>query len=224
MEELLLSLKKVENFSTRSQKQSVFLHLDVAHSCSLEFNDILLSLLIHGALFDSRKAKQGFWTIAQHTQIAIELASPFSAKEFPIIEYLGRHVICVCDRSTFTYDLAEMPRTLGEKVTLNRSTALVAAVKFLMMKQNGLDGVEEWDQLCQDPETLFLNRIPEQQAFDLLLASFQHPENQRTPTYSAITSMAKFIFRHMNAMKSSMWFNQNATLLFESRNFAQLFK
>ena len=224
MEELLLSLKKVENVLIRSQKQSVFLHLDVAHSCSLEFNDILLSLLIHGALFDSRKAKQGFWTIAQHTQIAIELASPFSAKEFPIIEYLGRHVICVCDRSTFTYDLAEMPRTLGEKVTLNHSNSLVAAVKFLMMKQNGLDGVEEWDQLCQDPETLFLNRIPEQQAFDLLLASFQHPENQRTPTYSAITSMAKFIFRHMNAMKSSMWFNQNATLLFESRNLAQLFK
>ena len=224
MEELLLSLKKVENFSTRSQKQSVFLHLDVAHSCSLEFNDILLSLLIHGALFDSRKAKQGFWTISQHTQIAIELASPFSAKEFPIIEYLGRHVICVCDRSTFTYDLAEMPRTLGEKVTLNHSNALVAAVKFLMMKQNGLDGVEEWDQLCQDPETLFLNRIPEQQAFDLLLASFQHPENQRTPTYSAITSMAKFIFRHMNAMRSSMWFNHNAILLFETPNLAQLFK
>ena len=224
MEELLLSLKKVEKFSTRSHKQSVFFHLDVAHSCSLEFNDILLSLLIHGALFDPRKAKQGFWTIAQHAQIAIELASPFSAKEFPIIEYLGRHVMCVCDHSVFTYDLAVMPSTLGEKVSLDRSNALVAAAKFLMIKQNGLNGVVEWDQLCQEPEMLFMDPIPEQQAFNLLLTSFQQAENRRIPTFSSIASMANFIFRHMNAMRSSMWFNQNAIFLFESPNLAQLFK
>ena len=187
MEELLLSLKKVEKFSTRSHKQSVFFHLDVAHSCSLEFNDILLSLLIHGALFDPRKAKQGFWTIAQHAQIAIELASPFSAKEFPIIEYLGRHVMCVCDHSVFTYDLAVMPRTLGEKVSLDRSNALVAAAKFLMIKQNGLNGVVEWDQLCQEPEMLFMDPIPEQQAFNLLLTSFQQAENRRIPTFASCT-------------------------------------
>ena len=60
MEELLASLKRVDNFSVQSQKQSVFLHLDVAHSTSPEFNDILLLMLIHGALFDPKKVYRIF--------------------------------------------------------------------------------------------------------------------------------------------------------------------
>jgi hypothetical protein len=90
IEELLTSLKKIGNLSSQSRERSVYLHLDIANSVSLEFNDILLSLLIHGALYDPKKAKLGFWLISQQTTIALEFASPFGVNEFPIIAYLGK--------------------------------------------------------------------------------------------------------------------------------------
>jgi hypothetical protein len=90
VEELLASLKKIENLSSQSRERFAYLHLDIAHSVSLEFNDILLSLLIHGALYDPKKAKLGFWLISPQTSIALEFASPFGVNEFPIIAYLGK--------------------------------------------------------------------------------------------------------------------------------------
>ena len=90
IEELLTSLKKIDNLSRQSKERSVYLHLDIANSVSLEFNDILLSLLIHGALYDPKKAKLGYWLISQQTTIALEFASPFGVNEFPIIAYLGK--------------------------------------------------------------------------------------------------------------------------------------
>ena len=106
----------------------------VAHSTSLEFNDILLSLLIHGALYDPKKAKLGFWAISPETTIAIEFASPFGADEFPVIAYLGEHITCACDADAFSYDQAVMPSILGQQVNMNRSNALVAAGKFLQVR------------------------------------------------------------------------------------------
>jgi hypothetical protein len=50
----------------------------------------LISLLIHGALYDPKKAKLGFWLISPQTSIALEFASPFGVNEFPIIAYLGK--------------------------------------------------------------------------------------------------------------------------------------
>lgn len=112
VEELLASLKNVEGVASKSEKPAVFLHLDVAHSASIEFNDILLSLLIHGALFDSRKAELGSWTLTNSVLIAIEFASPLGSKQFPIIGYLGQHTVCECTAETFTYKIATMPEVL----------------------------------------------------------------------------------------------------------------
>jgi len=92
---------------------------------------LLLSLLIRGALYNPNKAKLGFWSVSNLTTIAVEFASPFGTEEFPIIDYLGRHTICECTEKTFSYDLAVMPRFIGQEIVLNQSNALVAAGKFL---------------------------------------------------------------------------------------------
>lgn len=109
----------------------------VAHSTSLELNDLLLSLLIHGALYNPNKAKIGFWSISDRTTIAIEFASPFGAEEFPVIGYLGQHSICECTETTFGYELAAMPRVIGQKVVFSNvpGIALVAAGKFLRVRK-----------------------------------------------------------------------------------------
>ncbi len=97
----------------------------------MELNDLLLSLLIHGALYNPNKAKLGFWSISNRTTIAIEFASPSGAEEFPVIGYLGQHTICECTETTFNYDLVAMPRAVGQEVVVSRSNSLVAARKFL---------------------------------------------------------------------------------------------
>ena len=224
VEELLASLKKIENLSSHSRKRGAFLHLDIAHSVSLEFNDILLSLLIHGALYDPKKAKLGFWMISKETTIALEFASPFGVEEFPIISYLGKHRVCQCNKSFFTYDLASIPLVLGQPVISNRSAALVAAGKFLQLKQAGQEGLRLWDDLCSLPETLMIDPLPETLTFDLLVGSFHHAENRTAPTFSAMNAMASFLHRHICAMITSMWFNSSAVYLFEHENLARVFK
>uniref|UniRef100_A0A0P4YE06 AAA+ ATPase domain-containing protein n=2 Tax=Daphnia magna TaxID=35525 RepID=A0A0P4YE06_9CRUS len=224
VDELLASLKKIENLSSQSRKSAAYLHLDVAHSVSFEFNDILLSLLVHGALFDPKKAKLGYWMISPQTSIAIEFASPFGVNEFPVIAYLGKHIVCECNKSFFSYDLAAMPRVLGQPVTINRSNALVATGKFLQLKQAGQEGLRMWDDICSLPETLMIDPLPEDSTFDLLVDSFQHAENRNTPTFSALNAMASFLYRHICAMITSMWFNGSAVYLFERDDLARVFK
>ncbi|KAI9554203.1 hypothetical protein GHT06_019475 [Daphnia sinensis] len=224
VDELLASLKKIENISSQSRRSAAYLHLDVAHSVSLEFNDILLSLLVHGALFDPKKAKLGYWMISPQTSIAIEFASPFGVNEFPVIAYLGKHHVCECNKSFFSYDLAAMPRVLGQPVMINRSNALVATGKFLQLKQAGQEGLRMWDDICSLPETLMIDPLPEDSTFDLLVASFQHLENRNTPTFSALNAMASFLYRHISAMITSMWFNGSAVYLFERDDLARVFK
>jgi hypothetical protein len=224
VEELLASLKKIENLSSQSRKRAVFLHLDVAHSVSLEFNDILLSLLIHGALYDPKKAKLGYWTISPQTTIALEFASPYGPDEFPVISYLGEHHVCECSKSFFTYDLPTMPRILGQQITVNRSNALVAAGKFLQLKEAGLEGLRVWDDLSSLPETITVDPLPAEETFDLLVAAFQHSENRNAPTFTALNAMASFLYRHISAMMKCVWFNSSAVHLFEREDLAQLFK
>jgi hypothetical protein len=179
------------------------------------------SLLIHGALYDPKKAKLGYWTISPQTIIALEFASPLGANEFPVISYLGEHHVCECNKSFFTYDLPVMPRILGPQITVNRSNALVAAGKFLQLKEAGLEGLRVWDDL---PETITVDPLPEDVTFDLLVAAFQHSENRNAPTFSALNAMASFLHRHICAMMKCMWFNSSAVHLFESKDLAQLFK
>ncbi len=91
VEELLASLKKIKNLSNQPRKRFAYLHLDIAHSVSFEFNDILTSLLIHGDLYDQKKTKiLGYWLISPQTSIALEFSSSFGVNEFPIIAYLGK--------------------------------------------------------------------------------------------------------------------------------------
>ena len=224
VEELLASLKKVENLSSKTRKGAAFLHLDIAHSVSLEFNDILLSLLMHGALYDPKKAKLGYWMISPQTSIALEFASPLGASEFPVIAYLGKHHVCECNKSFFTYDLATMPPILGQPILVNRSNALVATGKFLQLKQAGQEGLRMWDDLCSLPETLMLDPLPEEVTFDLLVASFQHIDHRNAPTFSALNAMASFLHRHICAMIECMWFNGSAVYLFEREDLARVFK
>lgn len=224
VEELITSLKSVENLSSQSKKRTAFLHLDVAHSVSLEFNDILLSLLIHGALYDPKNAKIGYWKISQETSIAIEFASPFGLEEFPIIGYLGNHHLCDCNQESFTYDLISMPNSPGQPVVVNRSNSLVAAGKFLQLKEARVQGLRQWDDLCSLPETLMLDPLPEAVTFELLLRAFQHDENRKAPSFSALNAMASFLHRHICAMINSMWFNCSAVYLFEQEELARLFK
>ena len=139
-EELLASLKKVEinKKKIQSSKGSAVLHLDIAHSVSLEFNAILLSLLVHGALHDPKKAMLGYWMISPQIiihGISMEFVSPFWANEFAVIAYLGKHHVCECSKLSFTYTLAALPRILGQPVQAIRSNASVAAGKFLYLKQ-----------------------------------------------------------------------------------------
>ena len=222
VEELLASLKKVESLS--SKERAAFLHIDVAHSASHEFNDILLSLLICGALYSPKKAKLGFWKISIKTTIAVEFASPFGDEQFPIISYLGKHRVCQCTASCFTYDLASMPHVLGQPVTVNRSNALVAAGKFLQLKQAGEGGLRLWDDLCSRPENLLLNPLAGNVTFALLVGAFQCAENQTSPTFSALNAMASFIQRHVCAMLNSIWFNASAVHLFDKDSLARIFK
>ena len=222
VEELLVSLKKVETLSSQDQR-SVFLHLDVAHSVSLEFNDILLSLLIHGALYDPKKAKLGFWMISKETTIAVEFASPLGIEEFPIISYLGRHRVCKCNKSFFTYDLARMPPVLGQSVAVNQSAALVVAGKFLQLKQTGEEErLRRWDDLCISMETLMVDPIPEDVTFELLVNAFHHAENRLAPTFSSLNAMASFLHRHVSAMTTSFWFKGSS--LFEDEKLDRIFR
>ncbi|XP_057375006.1 uncharacterized protein LOC130695963 [Daphnia carinata] len=224
VDELLASLKKIETLSSQSRKSATYLHLDVAHSVSFEFNDILLSLLVHGALFDPKKAKLGYWVISPRTSIALEFASPFGVDEFPVIAYLGKHYVCECNKFFFSYDLAAMPRVLGQPVMINRSNALVAIGKFLQVKQAGQKGLRMWDDICSLPEILMIDPLPEDTTFDLLVDSFQHEENRNAPTFSALNAMASFLYRHIGAMITSMWFNGSAVYLFERDDLAGVFK
>lgn len=224
VEELLASLKKIENISSQSRKQTAFLHLDVAHSASLEFNDILLSLLIHGALYDPQKAKLGFWMISPKTTIAVEFASPFGEESFPVISYLGQHQVCQCEKTSFTYEIVQMPLVIGSPVILNRSNTLVAAGKFLSLKQAGAEGLRVWDELCSSPETLILDPLPEEDTYELLVNAFHHIDNRTAPTFSALNAMASFLHRHISGMLNSMWFNTSAVLLFENDGLARVFK
>lgn len=196
----------------------------MAHSTSLEFNDILLSLLIHGALYDPKKAKLGFWTISRKTSIAIEFSSPFGIKEFPIISYLGEHRVCECVSGSFTYDLAIMPHFMGQKVTTEPNYDLIAASKFLQVKQSLVEGLDQWDILCDQPESIMVNPLPKELAFQLLVDAFRLAENRQVPTFTALNAMASFLRRHISAMMSSMWFNTSATFLFDSDQLAKVFK
>lgn len=162
--------------------------------------------------------------ISPQTSIAIEFASPFGVNEFPVIAYLGKHIVCECNKSFFSYDLAAMPRVLGQPVTINRSNALVATGKFLQLKQAGQEGLRLWDDICSLPETLMIDPLPEDSTFDLLVDSFQHAENRNTPTFSALNAMASFLYRHICAMITSMWFNGSAVYLFERDDLARVFK
>jgi hypothetical protein len=220
VEELLASLKRIEN-----KENATFLHLDVAHSISDEFNDILLSLLMYGALYDPKKAKLGYWIMSPQTTIAVEFASPFDAKRFPIIAYLGKHHICQCDKSFFTYDLAEIPCTIDKKVTVHPSDALLVAGKFLQLKQQGgHEGLRIWDDLCSHPENLINNPLAKDVTFTLLVTSFERFENQNDPTFSSLNAMATFLYRHICVMIHSTWFNCSAVHLFDGEDLARVFK
>jgi hypothetical protein len=232
VEELMTSLKSIK-IADESGKRAVFLHLDVAHSVSLEFNDILLSLYMNGALYDPQNAKLGYWIMSPQTSIAVEFASPFGMDEFPIIAYLGQHHICECEKSFFTYQLAEMPRIIGQPVTVNLSDALIVAGKFLQLKQQaGEEGLCTWDDLCSHPENITNNPLAEEDTFDLLVDSFQHcddkkmlVENRNAPTFSALNAMASFLHHHICVMIRSVWFNLSAVNLFLPRKYlAPVFK
>ncbi|KAI9554792.1 hypothetical protein GHT06_020069 [Daphnia sinensis] len=216
-------MSKIESRPSKTEIQAPFLHLDVAHSVSLEFNDILLLLLIHGALYDPKKAKLGFWIISPQTVIALEFASPFGVKEFPIIAYVGEHHVCECNKSFFSYDLAVMPTILGQSVTVNRSNDLVAAGKFLLIQQAGEEGLRAWDNLCSFPELFITDPLSKDLTFDLLVASFQHAENQHAPTFTALNAMASFLYKHISAMTHCMWFNESAVHIFEREDLAKIF-
>lgn len=224
VEELLASLKRMEIQSNPSKQRAAVLHLDVAYSVSQEFNDILLSFLIHGAVYDPRKARLGLWMISAETYIAIEFASPFGMEEFPIISYLGQHHLCQCDSKSFSYDLNRMPDVAGQPVIVNRSDGLVAAGKFLQLQQEGEDGLNRWDCICASPELMITDPLPEEETYRLLVASFQHEENRNTPTFSALNAIASFLYRHLTAMVTSLWFNESAIYLFDDEHLARVFK
>ena len=224
VEELLANLKKIENLPNHSKKRATFLHLDVAHSVSLEFNDLLHSLLVHGTLYDPKKANLGFWMFSPQTTIALEFASPFGVEQFPIIAYLGKHHVCECTSAVFSYNLVEMPLVLGQPVSVNRSNSLIVAGKFLQLKQAGVGGLQQWNEMCSLPESILVNPLPEILTFELLVAAFQHEENRIAPTFSALGAMASFLHRHICAMMNSMWFNGSAVYLFDCETLAQRFR
>jgi len=156
----------------------------------LELNDILLSLFIHGALYNPNKAKLGCWSVSNRTTIAIEFASPSGAEEFPVIGYIGQHSICECTETTFSYELTTMPKVIGQKVvvSLYPDEALVAAGKFLKVKRKNscLN--------CFIDSNINLIFLTDQ-------ANWRHlTDNRQAPTFSALNAMASFIHRHMFAM------------------------
>lgn len=207
-----------------TRSKFVFVFFTVSHSTSPEFNDILLSLLISGALYDPKKAKLGFWTISPQTRIAIEFASPFGVNDFPIISYIGEHRVCECVPGYFSYDLAVMPNVIGEKVRISRNNSLVAAGKFLQVKQANVEGLDQWDILCDQPESIMCHPLPEEITFELLVGAFRLAENREIPTFTALNAMASFLNRHVTSMMECMWFNTSATFLFDSDQLAKVFK
>ena len=73
----------------------------VVHSSSLDLNDILLSLLIRGGLYDSKNPLLGCFLFSMERRIGpkqwvFELASLFAVNEFPIISNIGKHFVCQC--------------------------------------------------------------------------------------------------------------------------------
>lgn len=113
---------------------------------------------------------------------------------------------------------------VGQPIIVNRSNALVAAGKFLRLKEDEQGGLHMWDNMCLEPETICLHPFPEELTFDLLVAAFQYPENRTAPTFTALNAMASFLYRHISAMIHSVWFNGSAVHLFENENLARVFK
>ena len=222
VKELLASLKTMEQ--PAGATAATFLHLDVAYSASLEFNDVLLSLLLYGALYDLKKVKLGFWAVPPNTSVAVEFASPSGVEDFPIIDYLGQHHVCECTRSSFTYNLAAMPQIRGQMVTVKTSDALIVAGKFLQLKEAGEQGLLQWQDLCKNPENMSNDPLPTTRTFELLGAAFLYLENQTAPTYSAMSAMASFLHRHVRAMVKSVWFTDSAQHLFEKKGLDRVFK
>lgn len=224
VEELMRKLKNLSSKFETVAKES-FLHLDVAHSVSLEFNDILLSLILHGALYDPRKSHLGFWRLSPKITIAVEFSSPYDGDDFPIISYLGTHHKCECSQGNFSHQLAVMPSSSGKLVQVEDSSELIAAAKFLELQQNGQAGLAEWHILCSEPELMLRNPLPKQKAFQLLLEAFESEDNRNHPTFSAIKSMATFLHRHITAMLQSLWFNSSAKMIFgDCERLASIFK
>lgn len=225
VEELMEKLKKLQEKCEGVLAKDSCVHLDVAHSVSLEFNDILLSLILHGALYDPRKSHLGFWRLSSKITLAVEFSSPYGAEDFPIISYLGTHHKCECTKESFSYQLAEMPPSSGRQVTLGDSSELIIAAKFLELKLAGETGLAEWHNMCNAPETMMRNPVPKQDAFQLLLAAFGSEENLNHPTFSALKSMATFLHRHITAMVQSLWFNASAKFVFgDCERLASIFK
>ena len=70
----------------------------------------------------------------------------------------------------------------------------------MQMKEAGDAGLALWDSFCEDPVRIITKPLPEQDAFRLLVASFQLVENRQSPTFSAINAMANFLHRHIAGM------------------------
>ena len=117
-----------------------------------------------------------------------------------------------------------MPLVLGQPVTISRSNALVAVGKFLQLKQTREAGLNLWDGLCSLPENLFLDNLPENDTFDLLVGAFHCAQNQTLPTFRSLDAMASFLQRHIYAMINCVWFNGSVVHLFDHDNFARIFK
>ena len=198
----------------------------MAHSTSIEFNDILLSLLIPGALYDPKNSKLGFWTISPKTKIAIEFASPFGVKEFPIISYIGVHCVCECLQDSLSYDLAVLPHIIGQKVTIKPNDALIAAGNFLQLKRafdtGNVEGIEQWNLFCDRPDIIIENLLSKDLTFQLLVDSFRLMENRQVPTFTALNAMASFLHRHVRAL--CVWFNTSAKFMFDNNQMANDFK
>lgn len=117
-----------------------------------------------------------------------------------------------------------MPRVMGQKVTTEPNYDLIAASKFLQVKESLVEGLDQWDILCDQPESIMVHPLPKELAFQLLVDAFRLAENRQLPTFTALNAMASFLRRHIRAMMGSMWFNTSATFLFDSDQLAKVFK
>jgi len=125
-----------------TQANPILLHFDIGFSTGVEFRTILLSLLLQQGIFDPFHANLGVWSVRDSNQvfIAVEFASPFGLKQFPVIG-LFDHIIVACDPEALHYD---RPVINNGRVTIEPNYSLKVTTWFL--QQYSLGDFAPWEQ------------------------------------------------------------------------------